>query len=265
MHWLTSLFAILSLTLTSCAANSGLQSGGASPQTLTVFAAASLTQAFEEIGHAFEREHPEVHITYNFAGSQALRTQIEQGAPADVFASASLADMDALVSAGYVPSSSIRPLVTNRLEVILPAGNPAGLSRLQDLSRPGLKLVLAAQDVPVGNYARQALAKMDGPFGAGFSKRVLANVVSEEDNVKQVVAKVELGEADAGIVYVSDAVAAPGLKTIQIPPELNVTAQYVIAPVKSAREPALAAAFLDYTRSSAGQAVLARWGFGPAQ
>ncbi len=265
MNRLPSLLAILALALTSCAADQGLQSAGASPRRLTVFAAASLTQAFEEIGNGFEAEHPGVHITYKFAGSQALRTQIEQGAPADVFASASPADMDALAGAGYVHSSSIRPLLTNRLEVILPAGNPAGLSRLQDLSRPGLKLVLAAQDVPVGKYARQALAKMDAPFGASFSKQVLANVVSEEDNVKQVVAKVELGEADAGIVYVSDAVAAPDLKTIQIPPELNVTAQYVIALVKSAREPALAAAFLDYTRSSAGQAVLARWGFGPVQ
>ncbi len=265
MNRLPSIVAILTLTLTSCATNSGLQSVGASPQTLTVFAAASLTQAFEEIGNGFEAEHPGVHITYNFAGSQALRTQIEQGAPADVFAAASPADMDALAGAGYIPSSSIRPLVTNRLEVILPVGNPAGLSQLQDLSRPGLKLVLAARDVPVGKYARQALAKMDTAFGTGFSKQVLANVVSEEDNVKQVVAKVELGEADAGIVYVSDAVATPDLKTIQIPPELNVTAQYVIAPVKSAREPALAAAFLDYTRSSAGQAILARWGFGPAQ
>ncbi len=265
MNRLTSLLAILTLALASCAPGSALQPPGASPRTLTVFAAASLTQAFEEIGHRFEAEHTGVHITYNFAGSQALRTQIEQGAPADVFASASPADMDAVVGEGYVTSSSIRPLLTNRLEVILPTRNPARLSRLQDLARPGIKLVLAAEDVPVGQYARQALGKMDASFGAGFSKQVLANVVSQEDNVKQVVAKVELGEADAGIVYASDAVAAPDLKILQIPPELNVIAQYVIAPVKSAHEPALAAAFLDYTRSSVAQAILARWGFGPAQ
>lgn len=265
MNRLVSLLAVLSLSLAACTARNGSQPTGATPRNLTVFAAASLTQAFEEIGHTFEADHPGVHITFSFAGSQALGTQIEQAAPADVFASASPADMDALVSAGYVASSGVRSLVTNRLEVILPAGNPAGLSRLQDLSRPGLKLVLAAADVPVGKYARQALGKMDAQLGADFSQRVLANVVSQEDNVKQVVAKVQLGEADAGIVYVSDAIAASDLKTILIPPELNVTAQYVIAPVKSSHEPALAAAFVEYTRSAAAQAILAKWGFGPAE
>ncbi len=265
MKRLALILAVSTLALTSCGPGAPSQSSASSPVTLTVFAAASLTQAFEEIGRNFQSQHPGVHITFSFAGSQALRTQIEQGAPADVFASASPADMDALVSAGNVAASSVGSLVTNRLEVILPSGNPARLSQLQDLSHPGLKLVLAAPDVPVGKYARQALLKMNGSFGPDFSQKVMANVVSQEDNVKQIVAKVELGEADAGIVYVSDAIAAPGLKSIQIPPEFNVTAKYVIAPVKSAHEPALAAAFVDYTRSPAAQTVLAKWGFGPAQ
>jgi len=257
------LFFALAIGVTSCARNSAPASSGSAPRTLTVFAAASLTQALEQIGKGFESQHPGVHLTFNFAGSQALRTQIEQGAPADVFAAASSVDMDAVVTAGYADPSAVQPFVTNRLEVILPAGNPAGLSKLQDLARPGLKLVLAAPDVPVGKYSRQALDQMDSAFGAGFAESVLGNVVSEEDNVKQVVAKVQLGEADAGIVYVSDAIAAPDLKTIEIPPQLNVTAQYVIAALKGAHDASLAISFVEYARSPDARSIFAKWGFGP--
>jgi molybdate transport system substrate-binding protein len=259
---LIPLIATVALGLTSCGKTSTSQSPG-SPRTLTVFAAASLTQALEQVGHDFEAENPGAHIAFSFAGSQALRTQIEQGAPADVFASASPADMNALVSSRQVDSSATRPLVTNQLEVILPATNPAGLSRLQDLARPGLKLVLAAPDVPVGMYARQSLRLMDTEFGPGFSGKVLSNVVSQEDNVKQVVAKVQLGEADAGIVYISDAVAAPDVKRITIPAGLNVTAQYVIAPLSTAPEAGFAAAFVEYVRSPAAESVFIKWGFHP--
>lgn len=255
-----SLVALLALGLASCGAPARAQPPAG---TLTVFAAASLTGALEQIGQQFEAQHPGLHIRFNFAGSQALRTQIEQGAPADVFASASTDDMDALVAGGHVEASAVHGLVTNRLDLILPASNPAGLTNLQDLARPGLKLVMAAPDVPVGKYARQALEKMQAEFGAGFSSRVLANVVSQEDNVKQVVAKVQLGEADAGIVYVSDAIAARELKTIEIPARFNVTASYVIAPLRSAADRTLAAGFADFTRSAAAQQLLARWGFGP--
>ena len=254
--------AIVALAVTSCGLTSPSQASG-TPRTLTVFAAASLTQALEQIGHDFETQNPGVHIRFSFAGSQALRTQIEQGAPADVFASASRTDMDALVDSKHANSSAVRPLVTNQLEVILPAANRAGLSRLQDLARPGLKLVLAAPDVPVGSYARQSLRLMEADFGAGFSDKVLSNVVSQEDNVKQVVAKVQLGEADAGIVYVSDAVAAPDLQTMEIPPAFNITAEYVIAPLNTARDRGLAGAFVDHTLSPTAQSVFAKWGFRP--
>lgn len=233
------------------------------PRTLLVFAAASLTGAFEEIGGAFEAEHAAVHITFNFAGSQALQTQIEQGAPADVFASADTATMDSLVTAGFVRRPAVEVLLTNQLVVILPASNPARLETLQDLGQPGVKLVLAAPDVPVGKYARQSLQKMNAFYGAGFDNRVLANVVSNEDNVKQVVAKVQLGEADAGIVYRSDAVAAPELRTIEIPPEQNVQAEYQIAPLADSKEAELAAAFVNYVLSTAGRVILAKWGFMP--
>lgn len=255
----------LALVLAACTARpaSSTSSAGSS-HTLTVFAAASLTQAFGELGSTFEAQNPGVKITFNFAGSQALRTQIEQGAPADVMVSADSTQMDALVSDGFIARSMAQPFVTNKLLVILPPSDPAGVRGLQDLSRPGLKLVLAAADVPVGKYARQALDQMDASFGAGFAGKVLANVVSNEDNVKQVVAKVELGEADAGIVYASDAVAAPDLKTIDIPSQLNVTALYFIAPLVHAPDAALAQALVDYVRSPAAQPVLTKWGFGVA-
>ena len=187
------------------------------PQTLTVFAAASLTDAFTEIGKSFETANPGVTVTFNFAGSQALRTQIEEGASVDVFASASGKEMDALVTGKFVADGVKQIFLNNKLVVILPSDNPARLEALEDIAKPGIKLVLAAEEVPVGNYARQALDLMNASFGVDFKDKVLANVVSNEDNVKQVVAKVQLGEADAGIVYTSDVVAATDLKTIEIP------------------------------------------------
>ena len=235
------------------------------PRNLTVFAAASLTEAFKEIGANFEAANPGVSVTFSFAGSQTLSTQLTQGAAADVFASANKTEMDKLVSANLVAADAPRNFLTNQLIVILPANNPANVQSLQDLARPGLKLVLADKTVPAGKYALQLLDNMvkDPSFGADFKTRVLANVVSNENDVKQVVAKVQLGEADAGIVYVSDSVADPGLKTIQIPANLNVIARYPIAALANARQPQLAAAFIAYVLSPDGQATLKKWGFTP--
>jgi len=233
------------------------------PQTLTVFAASSLTGAFTEIGKAFEAANPGITVTLNFAGSGALRTQIEEGAPADVFASASGKEMDTLVTGNFITKDVPQIFLTNKLVVILPANNPSALEKLEDLSKPGIKLVLAAETVPVGNYARQALDKMNGSFGTDFKDKVLANIVSNEDNVKQVVAKVQLGEADAGIVYISDSIAAPDLKSIEIPTDLNVIAKYPIAPLAKSENADLAAKFTEYVLSAEGQAVLQKWGFAP--
>jgi len=235
------------------------------PRTLMVFAAASLTDAFSEIGKNFEAANSGVTVAFNFAGSQALRTQIEEGAPADVFASASGKEMNALVAGALVTEAESKIFLNNKLVVILPADNPAGLKSLADLAKPGSKIVLAAEEVPVGNYARQSLELMNGSFGADFKDKVLANVVSNEDNVKQVVAKVQLGEADAGIVYTSDAIAAPELQTIEIPTELNVIAKYPIAPLAESANADLAQAFIAYALSADGQAILQRWGFAPAK
>jgi molybdate transport system substrate-binding protein len=235
------------------------------PRTLTVFAASSLTDAFNEIGKNFEAANPGVTVTFNFAGSQALRTQVEQGATPDVFASANKTEMDNLVSGSFVAQDAPKVFLNNKLVVILPANNPANVSKLEDLANSGLKLVLAADSVPVGKYALQSLDQMNGKFGSDFKAKVLANVVSNEDNVKQVVAKVQLGEADAGIVYTSDAVAAPDLKTIEIPADLNVIAKYPIAPLSKSANAELATAFINYVLSPDGQAVLQKWGFAPAQ
>lgn len=229
--------------------------------TLTVFAASSLTDAFEEIGQSFEISHSGVTVRFNFAGSQFLRTQIEQGALADVFASANSKEMDTLVTGGFITKDTPQIFLTNQLIVILPAANPTGLEKLEDLANPGIKLVLAAEDVPVGKYARQALEQMNSKFGTGFKDKVLSNVVSNEDNVKQVVVKVQLGEADAGIVYVSDAVAAPDVKSIEIPADMNVIAEYPIAVLTQSPLQDLASDFFTYVLSPEGKAILQKWGF----
>jgi molybdate transport system substrate-binding protein len=261
MKRLLSATVLLCGLMAGCSAAPGASARAA--RTLTVFAAASLSEAFTELGVAFESDNPGIRVRLSFAGSQTLRTQIEEGAPADVFASANGREMDALSGAAFVAPTAVHVFATNQLVVIAPAGNPADLHGLEDLARPGLKLVLAAQDVPVGAYSRQALGQMSGAFGRDFSGRVLANVVSNEDNVKQVVVKVQLGEADAGIAYASDAVAVPGLQTIAIPDALNVIGAYPIAPVTSSSHADLAARFIEYVLSPLGQAVLVKWGFGP--
>jgi molybdate transport system substrate-binding protein len=241
------------------------QTGSEKDGALIVFAAASLTDAFKEIGTAFEVANPGTSIRFNFAGSQTLRTQIEEGAPADVFASANTDQMDVLVADGMIAPDAPRIFLENQLVVILPPHNPAKVHSLSDLGRAGVKLDLAAPDVPVGSYARRALERMNEAFGGGFEARVLANVVSEEDNVKQVVTKVQLGEADAGFVYTSDARAAPHVGRIAIPADLNVTAQYPIARLGHAANLGLAEAFADYVLSAEGQAILAKWGFQPVR
>jgi molybdate transport system substrate-binding protein len=235
------------------------------PRTLTIFAAASLTDAFKEIGTNFEAANPGVTVTFSFAGSQTLSTQLTQGATADVFASANHTEMDKLVAANLIAKDTPKDFLTNQLIVILPANNPAKVQTLQDLAKPGLKLVLADKTVPAGKYALQILDKMAGDptFGADFKTRVLANVVSNETDVKQVVAKVQLGEADAGIAYLSDSVASPDLKTITIPVNLNVIATYPIAALIKTPQPQLAADFISYVLSAGGQTILKNWGFSP--
>lgn len=256
----STLLLVFVLLLSACAA----PSPKGVPKTLTVFAAASLTDAFSEIGSAFEAANPGVTVTLNFAGSQSLQTQIEQGAAADVFASASAKQMDALVAGGFVAPGSAKTFLTNQLVVIMPANNPANLTTLQDLGNPGIKIVMAAEGVPAGMYTLQALDKLSAVISPEYKIRVLTNVVSYENDVKQVVTKVQLGEADAGIVYFSDTLAAPQLQKLDIPVESNVVARYPLAVLTQAKKPELARAFTAFVLSPTGQSILQKWGFLPA-
>ncbi|MBI1878869.1 MAG: molybdate ABC transporter substrate-binding protein [Chloroflexi bacterium] len=238
------------------------------PANLNVFAAASLTDAFNEIGQNFSAEHPGVTLTFNFAGSQQLAQQLGQGAPTDVFASANTKQMEvAILEAQRVMSGTERTFVLNRLVIIYPKDNPAGIAELQDLARPGVKVVLAAQEVPVGQYSQDFLDKaiQDAAFGFSFKDEVLQNVVSYEENVRAVLTKVALGEGDVGIVYTSDITAesVDQVGRIDIPDELNTIATYPIAVVGDSAYPNQAQAFVDYVLSPAAQAVLAKYGFIP--
>ncbi len=236
-------------------------------KTLTVLAAASLTESFTEIGGMFEAQNPGVKVALSFAGSQQLAQQLAEGAPADVFASASKKYMDASVEAGRVLTETAKVFVKNRLVVIYPTDNPAGLKELKDLAKPGLKLVLAAKEVPVGQYSLDFLDKAitDPAFGSTFKDDVLKNVVSYEENVKAVLTKIVLAEGDAGIVYLSDISQDASTKVgkLEIPDALNVIASYPIAVIADSKEPALAQAFVDLVLSPDGQAVLKKYNFVP--
>ena len=265
---LSLLLTILLLWLTSgCGAPATGTPAGAANAKLTVMAAASLLDAFDDLGAQFQASHPGVKVEFNFAGSQQLAQQIASGAPADVFASANQAQMDVAVKTGRIDNKLAKNFAQNRLVVIFPGDNPAKLARLQDLARPGLKLVFAAKGVPVGQYSLDFLQKasQDPAFGAGFDASVLKNVVSYEDNVKAVLTKVSLGEADAGIVYTTDAAGASSAKVgeLAIPDALNVIASYPIAPLQDSPHLALAQAFVDFALSVQGQATLEKYGFIP--
>lgn len=227
-------------------------------RTLSVFAAASLTEAFAELERELEAAEPGLDVAVSTGGSQALRVQIEQGAPADVFASANAEHLDALVTAGLVRESL--PFAEGELVLVVPPTNPAGLTSLEELPE-ATRIVLGAPEVPVGKYARALLERADARYGGGFRARVEEHVVSLEPNVRQVLAKVELGEADAAVVYRSDVVASRDVTVIEIPAELAVPATYHVGVLTGAAAPALALRFVEHLRSPAGRRVLARHGF----
>jgi molybdate transport system substrate-binding protein len=246
---LAAVLAAMVLPLAGCGGGQPAGGTSASPGELKVFAAASLTAAF---GRLAERSAANggTRVTFNFAGSQALATQIQQGAPADVFASADTANMDKVKDLVGDP----QVFASNLLQIVVEQGNPKGIQGLDDLADPDLKVVLAAPDVPAGRYAAEILGR------AG----VTVKPVSQEDNVKAVVTKVSLGEADAGIVYVTDVTAGGGkVEGIDIPAGRNVVATYPIATVKASKAQDQAQAFMDLVRSPEGQQVLNRYGFLP--
>jgi molybdate transport system substrate-binding protein len=251
--------ASAALVAVSCSTSGA---GGPKTQRLTVSAAASLSHVFPQIGAAFEDQHGGVAVQFSFAGTDAIVAQVEQGAPVDVFAGASASYGEGLVSKGFIDTPAA--FCTNSLVVVVPAANPAAISSLQDLTRSGVKLVIGAQTVPIGSYTRRVLAALDLIYGSDYSPQVLANVVSNEDNVEGVITKVRLGEADAGFVYVTDARSAgDAVKTVALPPQAQATAVYPIAVVRASRIAALAQQFVDFVIGPRGQQLLRAAGFGP--
>jgi len=233
---------------------------------LTVFAAASLTGAFGEIGQIYEDE-TNMSVAFNFDGSQSLRTQIENGAYADVLALANLKQLNALKKSGLMNNSSINIFTRNKIALIIPRDNPAGIKKLSDLAKPGLKIVIGTRDVPVGDYALQIIDKLanDSAYGPDYREKVMDNVISQEMTVSYIVTKVALGEADVGFAYVSDVTRnlASRVDKIEIPDEYNVVAEYPIGLLEDCRYPVQARKFIDLVRSDEGHAVLEKYGFAP--
>ncbi len=228
---------------------------------ITVYAAASLTDAFKDLGKQFEAAYPGSKVTFSFAASSALATQINEGAPADVFASADNAQMQVVTNNGDAEKPKV---FAQNLAVIAVPKNDNIVRSLEDLAKPGVKLVLANRDVPIGKYAREIFLKASagGAIDPHFSDDVLRNLKSEEANVRAVLVKVQLGEADAGVVYQTDiAAAANDVKAVEIPRQYNVVAQYPIAAITHSKNATSAQAFIDFVLSDAGQATLVHYGF----
>lgn len=236
---------------TPAPATGGTAAGDALSGNLTVFAAASLTESFNEMGKAFEAEHPGVKVTFSYGASSDLATQLAQGAPADVFASADQANMRKVTDGGIVTATPT--VFTHNLpRIIVGAGNPKKIATVADLARPDLAVVICAPEVPCGRYAAAIFT----------NAKVAVTPKSLEQNVKAVVTKVTAGEADAGIVYSTD-VKAAGAKAagVDIPKDVNVIADYPIAPVAKSANAAAARAFTDFAASPQGQRILDSYGF----
>ena len=263
----------LALFCAGCVAPARGTSDSPPSQEVVVFAAASLTEVFTGIGAAFTQSQPQATVTFNFAGSQQLANQLAEGAPASVFASADQRQMDAVVASGRVDPASVALFACNRL-VVVAAGER--VTALTDLVKPGVKLVIGADAVPVGAYTQAFLAAAgaDPAYGEPFRAGVLANVVSYEQSVRAVLSKVRLGEADAGIVYATDAQAASGttaastaastaadVAVFEIPAHLNQLAHYQIAPLGDGSAPKMARRFIDFLLSPEGEKLLTAAGF----
>jgi molybdate transport system substrate-binding protein len=246
---------VSALLLAACGGSGGTASSSPSATplsaTIQVSAAASLTASFNALGASFHQANPGATVTFNFAGTPTLVTQIEQGAPADVFASADTTNMDKLTADGFTSGTS-KIFARNQLEIVVAPGNPKGITGLADLAKSGVIYISEAPTVPAGKYSLQALA----------TANVKVTPKSLETSVTAVISKIELGEADAGIVYTTDLKAAGSqVAGVEIPTANNVMATYPIVAVKGTKSPDVATAFIDYILSSTGQSTLATFGF----
>ncbi len=254
-----ALAAAAALALTGCSSSGG-SSSSSSPAaasssapkltgSITVFAASSLTGSFTALGKTFQTANPGTTVTFNFGSSGTLSTQITQGAPADVFASAATANMDTVVAAG--DASSPTNFAKNTMEIAVPTANPANVTSLNDLTKSSVKTVLCVLTAPCGAVANQVFV----------NAKITVNPVAREPDAKSTIAQVTLGEADAAVVYVTDVKAATGVSGVTIPADVNATTEYPIAPLTHASNPSLASAFVAYVLSPTGQAALRAAGF----
>lgn len=260
--------AVMLFLVAACTSGGGAASPSATPSVaaadLTIFGAASLAKVLDDVKLAYEASVPGSTVTISTDSSAALATQIQEGAPADVFLSADTTNPQKLVDGGFVDGEAVN-FAGNKLVVITPTNNPGGLTTPFDLAKDGVDVVAAGDEVPITKYATQLvdnLAKEPGA-PADFAAAVAANVVSKEDNVAAVRTKIELGEGDAAIVYVTDAKASTDVVSIDVPDSANVPATYAGAVVKASANTEAAHAFLDWLAGPDGQAVLAGYGFQP--
>jgi molybdate transport system substrate-binding protein len=260
--------AVLAMIVAGCSSvgGAGVTSPPSSPASveLTIFAAASLKNMLAEAEAAYETANPGTDLTISTDSSAALETQIEEGAPADVFLSADTANPQKLVDGGFASGEAI-PFASNKLTVIVPTDNPAGIQSPGDLAKPGLRIIAAGDEVPITKYATQLVQNLaaDANDPEGFAAAYAANVASKEDNVSAIVSKIELGEGNAGIVYVTDAAASDDVTPIDVPDAANVPATYAGVVVGASPNVDAAAAFLDWLIGRDGQEVLSSFGFMP--
>jgi molybdate transport system substrate-binding protein len=246
--------------------SNGIEPTGGAPAALTIYGAASLKGALDQLKASYEAGHPGTTLTISTDSSATLRTQIEQGAPADVFLSADVNNPKKLVDEGLADGDLVA-FAGNLLTVVVPTANPAKIATPADLARRGVKIIAAGDEVPITKYANQAiglLAALPG-YPASFAADYAANIVSKEDNVKALIAKIELDEGDAGIVYVTDARASTKVQAIEIPAQANLPATYAGVVVKASKNVTAAHAFLDWMNGAEAQLILTELGFIPPQ
>ena len=268
---LVTSIAALAVILAACSSGatpapsapaSSAAASSAPPASLTIYAAASLKAVMAKVQTTYEAANPGTMLSISTDSSAALETKIEQGAPADLFLSADTANPQKLVDKGLA-AGSITKFAGNLLTVIVPVANPAGIQTPADLAKPGIKVIAAGDTVPITRYATQLVANLARQPGypADFVAQYTANIVSKEDNVAAVVAKIELGEGDAGIVYVTDAKTSTKVTTVAVPDAANVPATYGGVVVKASPNVAPAQAFLAWLAGPDGQSILASFGF----
>ncbi len=264
-RWFAIVLTVSLVVLAGCKpvtpAPTSQEAAPAASAAITAFAPSVLGDAVKQLGAGFEATQGDVKVQLEIGHTPTQRTQIEEGATPDVFFAAGKADIEALAQQNLIAADQIKPLARNQLIVVLPPDNPAGIAAVEDLIKPGVRLLLAQPELPIGMATEKLLDNLAAKVAPDFKEKALANVVSRELGVKPIVTKVALGEADAGVVFVSDATAAPELATLALPGDVNVTVMFMVAPLAAAADPEKAKAFVDYVLADEAQAMLQAQGF----